>query len=35
MDDFIYIEGAKYKVIKVNRYTDGVNEPVDVYELVE
>ena len=35
MDDIMYIDGAKYRVIKVNRFTNGVNEPVDVYELVE
>jgi len=35
MNDFIYINGDKYKVITVNRFTNGVNEPYDVYELVE
>jgi len=35
MNDFIYINGAKYKVITINRLRDGVNEPYDVYELAE
>ena len=35
MNDFIYIQGKKYKVITFNRYNDdGVNEPYDVYEEV-
>ena len=36
MNDFIYMEGIKYKVIVVNRYNkDGVNEPYEIYEEVQ
>ena len=35
MNDFIYINGEKYKVITVNRINNGVNEPYDVYVPVE
>jgi hypothetical protein len=35
MKDFIYINGQKYRVITINRLNNGVNEPYDIYELVE
>jgi hypothetical protein len=35
MNDFIYIEGKKYRVITINRFNNGVNEPYDIYEEVE
>ena len=35
MNDFIYINGEKYKVITVNRINNGVNETYDVYVPVE
>ena len=35
MNDFIYINGEKYKVITINRLTNGVSEPYEVYELIE
>jgi hypothetical protein len=36
MNDYMYIDGVKYRVITVNRYNEnGVNEPYDIYEEVE
>ena len=35
-DNIVYVDGVGYcKVITVNRYTNGVNEPYDIYEPVE
>lgn len=34
MNDIIYIDGKKYKVITINRLVNGVNEPYDIYEEV-
>ena len=36
MNDFIYMNGVKYKVIVINRFNeDGVNEPYEIYEEVK
>jgi hypothetical protein len=34
MNDIIKIDGVWYKVITVNRYNNGVNEPYDIYEEI-
>ncbi len=35
-DDIVYVDGVGMcKLITVNRYTNGVNEPYDNYEPVE
>jgi len=36
MNDFIYMQGRKYRVTVVDRYNeDGVNEPYETYEEVD
>ncbi len=32
--DTIEIDGKLYKVITINRYNNGVNEPYDIYEEI-